>query len=154
MLNTLDMAFNMALMVKKSFPNAVQVIDRFHVQKLAFEAVQDIRIKYRWEAMDQENKEIELSREVKKKYVPQVLENGDTLRQLLARSRHLLFKQRSKWTYSQKQRAVILFERYPLLEKAYDLSIDLGRIYSKTKDKGVLLSCGYGRGFKKNKNHK
>lgn len=103
MLNTLDMAFNMALMVKKSFPNAVQVIDRFHVQKLAFEAVQDIRIKYRWEAMDQENKEIELSREVKKKYVPQVLENGDTLRQLLARSRHLLFKQRSKWTYSQKQ---------------------------------------------------
>lgn len=104
--------------------------------------------------MDQENKEIELSREVKKKYVPQVLENGDTLRQLLARSRHLLFKQRSKWTYSQKQRAVILFERYPLLEKAYDLSIDLGRIYSKTKDKGVLLSCGYGRRFKKNKNHK
>lgn len=134
------MAPNMALMVKKSFPNAVQVIDRFHVQKLAFEAVQDIRIKYRWEAMDQENKEIELSREVKKKYVPQVLENGDTLRQLLARSRYLLFKQRSKWTYSQKQRAAILFERYPLLEKAYDLSIDLGRIYSKTKDKGVALT--------------
>lgn len=137
---TLDMAPNMVLMVKKSFPNAVRVIDRFHVQKLAFEAVQEIRVKYRWEAMDQENKEIELSREVKKTYVPQVLANGATLRQLLARSRYLLFKQRSKWTYSQKQRAVILFERYPLFEKAYDLSIDLDRIYSKTKDKGVALT--------------
>ncbi len=137
---TLDMAPNMAVMVKKSFPNAIQVIDRFHVQKLAFEAVQEIRIKYRWEAMDQENKEIELAREFKKRYVPEVFNNGDTLRQLLARSRYLLFKQRSKWTYSQKQRAALLFERYPLLEKAYDLSIDLGRIYSKTKDRGVALT--------------
>ncbi|MCK9629840.1 MAG: transposase [Bacteroidales bacterium] len=137
---TLDMAPNMAVMVKKSFPNAIQVVDRFHVQKLAFEAVQEIRIKYRWEAMDQENKEIELAREFKKRYVPEVFNNGDTLRQLLARSRYLLFKQRSKWTYSQKQRAALLFERYPLLEKAYDLSIDLGRIYSKTKDRGVALT--------------
>ncbi len=137
---TLDMAPNMAVMVKKSFPNAIQVIDRFHVQKLAFEAVQEIRIKYRWEAMDQENKEIELARECKKRYVPEVFNNGDTLRQLLARSRYLLFKQRSKWTYSQKQRAALLFERYPLLEKAYDLSIDLGRIYSKSKDRGVALT--------------
>ena len=137
---TLDMAPNMAVMVKKSFPNATQVIDRFHVQKLAFEAVQEIRIKYRWEAMDKENKEIELAREFKKKYIPEVLGNGDTLRQLLARSRYLLFKQRSKWTYSQRQRAELLFERYPLIEKAYDLSIDLGRIYSKTKDRSVALT--------------
>lgn len=136
----MDMAPNMAIMVKKSFPNAIQVIDRFHVQKLAFEAVQEIRIKYRWEAMDQENKEIELAKELKKKHVPQTLSNGDTLKQLLARSRYLLFKQRSKWTYSQKQRAELLLERYPLLEKAYDLSIDLGRIYSKTKDRGVALT--------------
>ena len=31
---TLDMAGNMGLIVKKSFPNATLVIDRFHVQKL------------------------------------------------------------------------------------------------------------------------
>lgn len=137
---TLDMAPNMAVMVKKSFPNATQVIDRFHVQKLAFEAVQEIRIKYRWEAMDKENKEIELAREFKKKYIPEVLGNGDTLRQLLARSRYPLFKQRSKWTYSQRQRAELLFEKYPIIEKAYDLSIDLGRIYIKTMDRSVALT--------------
>ena len=52
---TLDMAGSMKLIAKKCFPNAVQVIDRFHVQKLATEALQDIRIRYRWEAIEQEN---------------------------------------------------------------------------------------------------
>ena len=33
----------MALIAKKCFPNAVQVIDRFHVQQLATEALQEIR---------------------------------------------------------------------------------------------------------------
>ncbi len=42
---TLDMAANMGLIVKKSFPKAVLVIDRFHVQKLALDALQEIRIK-------------------------------------------------------------------------------------------------------------
>ena len=48
---------------KNVFPKAEQVTDRFHVQKLANEAVQNIRIKYRWEALDQENK---LFKKVKK----------------------------------------------------------------------------------------
>lgn len=37
---TLDMAGNMNLIAKKCFPNAVRVTDRFHVQKLAVEALQ------------------------------------------------------------------------------------------------------------------
>ncbi|WP_240315578.1 transposase [Aquimarina longa] len=36
----------------------MQVTDRFHVQKLALKALQDIRIKHRWEAIDQENEQI------------------------------------------------------------------------------------------------
>jgi hypothetical protein len=32
------------------FPK-IQVTDRFHVQKLALEALQEIRIKHRWEAL-------------------------------------------------------------------------------------------------------
>ncbi len=39
---TVDMANNMNLIVSLSFPQARIVIDRFHVQKLASEAVQDI----------------------------------------------------------------------------------------------------------------
>ena len=49
---TLDLAGNMSLIAKKCFPNATQVIDRFHVQQLANEALQELRIKHRWEAID------------------------------------------------------------------------------------------------------
>ncbi len=45
---TLDMAFTMVNICNNVFPNAKQVTDRFHVQKLANEAVQNVRIKYRW----------------------------------------------------------------------------------------------------------
>ena len=38
------MAGNMGLIVRKSFPNAALVIDRFHVQILALDVLQEIRI--------------------------------------------------------------------------------------------------------------
>ncbi|TDE05662.1 hypothetical protein E0F91_05540 [Flavobacterium sandaracinum] len=52
---TLDMANSMKLIAKKCFSRAIQITDRFHVQKSALEAMQEIRIKHRWEAMDIEN---------------------------------------------------------------------------------------------------
>ncbi len=137
---TLDMAACMENIARFSFPNARLVTDRFHVQKLAFDALQDIRVKYRWQAIDQENKEIELSKETGHKYIPEILSNGDTLKQLLARSRYLLFKSESKWTPTQRARAEVLFARYPALEKAYRLTMQLGSIYHQVKDKGVALT--------------
>lgn len=137
---TLDMAPTMERIAKLSFTKAKLVTDRFHVQKLAYDAVQQIRIECRWEAIEQENKEIQFAKEVNKKYIPDVLENGDTLKQLLARSRYLLFKSENKWTPSQNQRAAILFERYPDIEKAYHLSMELGRIYHTSKVKGVAFT--------------
>ena len=118
---TLDMAGNMGLIVRKSFPNATLVIDRFHVQKLALDALQEIRIKHRWEAIDTENDAIEYARNKSIKYTPKLLTNGDTLKQLLARSRYLLYKPNNKWTENQQQRAQVLFEKYPDIEKAYKL---------------------------------
>ena len=119
---TLDMAASMEKIVKHCFHKAVIVTDRFHVQKLAYDAVQEMRIMYRWEAIEQENKEIELSKELKKKHISDILENGDTLKQLLARSRYLLFKSEVHWTPTQRHRAEILFLKYPSLETAYHLS--------------------------------
>ena len=66
----------MGLIAKKCFPNAVQVIDRFHVQQLASEALQDIRIKHRWEAIDKENQAIEAAKKAKETYLPEVLYVG------------------------------------------------------------------------------
>jgi len=134
---TLDMAACMEQIVKKTFTKATLVTDRFHVQKLAYDAVQQMRIEYRWEAIEQENKEIELSRELGKPFIAHKLDNGDSSKQLLARSRYLLFKRKELWTPSQIHRAEILFERYPRLEQAYELAQKLGRIYQSVKDKGV-----------------
>lgn len=136
---TLDMAGNMGLIVKKSFPNATLVIDRFHVQKLALEALQEIRIKHRWEALDAENDAIESARNRSLKYTPELLANGDTLKQLLARSRYLLYKPSNKWTENQSERAKILFDSYPDLEKAYKLCQNLSWIFNNTKDKTSAL---------------
>lgn len=134
---TLDMAACMEQIVKKTFTKATLVTDRFHVQKLAYDAVQQMRIEYRWEAIEQENKEMELSKELGKTFIAHKLGNGDTPKQLLARSRYLLFKRKELWTPSQLHRAEILFDRYPRVEQAYELAQQLGRIYQSVKDKGV-----------------
>ncbi|MDP2162561.1 MAG: transposase [Flavobacterium sp.] len=132
---TLDMAPSMEKIIASSFSKAIQVTDRFHVQKLVYDAVQEIRIKYRWEAIELENIKIQNARKTGKKYVPEELKNGDTLKQLLARSRYLLFKNCQKWTNSQEQRALILFQKYPLLEKVYNLAMRLGQIFSNSASK-------------------
>ena len=137
---TLDMAPNMELIAKTCFPVAKRVIDRFHVQQLAFEAVQQMRIKVRWDALDRETLEIHLTKSKGEKYIAPVFENGDSLKQLLARSRYLLFKKESLWTLSQKQRADILFREYPDMKKAYYLSMQLGLIFHQCKHKDVALT--------------
>lgn len=132
---TLDMAGNMDLISRRYFPNAVRVTDRFHVQKLATEALQEMRIKYRWEALDAENDAMERAKQTQTEFKAELLSNGDSVKQLLARSRYVLYKKEADWTNSQQQRAQLLFERYPDLEKAYQLSMDLSKIFESTKDK-------------------
>ncbi|MEP2169493.1 MAG: transposase [Polaribacter sp.] len=112
-------------------------MDRFHVQKLALDALQEIRIKHRWEALDTENNAIENARNKSLKYTPKLFKNGNTLKQLLARSRYLLYKQNNKWAEKQHKRAEILFEKYPDIEKGYKLCQNLSWIYNQTKDKNA-----------------
>jgi transposase len=132
---SVDMANNMEKAARASFSRASIVTDRFHVAKLVNEAVQEIRIKYRWEAIEEENNLIKKSKEMGVKYETVTFENGDTTKQLLARSRYLLFKSASKWTTSQKKRADILFREYPDIKKAYELSMRFRNIYELAKSK-------------------
>ena len=137
---TLDMANSMKLISKRCFPRAVQVTDRFHVQKLALEALQEIRIKYRWEAMDNENRLILQAKKEKKIYVPELLPNGDSVKQLLARSRYVLYKSRDKWTQRQNERAQLLFGLYPDIKKAYSLTQQLRGIYNNHNNKHIAMT--------------
>ena len=151
---TLDMSPAMEAIVRKSFPKATLVTDRFHVQQLVSEAVQEIRITLRRDTLKEENETIKLCRQEKRSYCPTVFKNGDTKKQLLARSHLLLFKPESKWSDSQKERADILFEVFPELKEAYHLAMmfrgcyenshsiseakeSLGKWYEKVEEKGI-----------------
>jgi len=132
---TLDMANSMHKIVRRCFPNAKRVIDRFHVQKLTYDALQEMRIEHRWDAINEETEAMEVAKASNKKYISQTLENGDTKKQLLARSRYLLFKSADKWIEKQRHRAKLLFELYPDIKKAYSLAHSLRMIFSKNSTK-------------------
>ena len=70
-------------------------------------------------------------------YEPKVFSNGDTLRQLLAGSRYLLFKAPDKWLQSRKVRAKLLFEQFPDIKSVYYYALRLGKIFSDYTDKDV-----------------
>ncbi len=42
------MSNSMCKIIQTCVPSAQRVIDRLHLQKLAYDAVQEIRIKHRW----------------------------------------------------------------------------------------------------------
>jgi transposase len=126
---TLDMANNMESAARQSFPVSKLVTDRFHVVRLATEALQHIRVKHRWEELDKENDAIEEAKKHGKKYKSAELENGDTPKQLLARCRYIIAKKPNEWTKSQEQRATILFDRYPTLKTAYNHVLEFRNIY-------------------------
>ena len=128
---TLDMSDSMRKIVRSCFPKAIRVIDRFHVQKLALDALQEMRIAHRWDAINEETNGKEEAKLSESSYHPTVFRNGDTAKQLLARSRYLLFKSPEKWTEKQKLRAEILFEQYPDLQQGYSLTHSLRMIYAK-----------------------
>lgn len=128
---TLDLSDSMRKIVRTAFPKADRVIDRFHIQKLACGAVQELRIQHRWDAIQQANDEMEEAKISGKPYETFRYPNGDTRKELLIRSRYLLFKSADKWTDRQKQRAAILFDEYPDIKEAYSLCHSLRIIFSK-----------------------
>ena len=127
---SLDMARNMALAAYNCFVNSTSVIDRFHVVRLVMDALQHIRVKLRWQAIEDENTSIRQAKQAGGKYKPQILANGDTLKELLVRSKYLLYKFEVDWTANQCLRAKILFEKYPILKSVYNLTISFRNIYN------------------------
>ncbi len=134
---------------KEVFPRLrEQIADKFHIIKDALTSLQDIRVRYRQAELSKKraayeaHKQSETKRKneckklkkpfVKKKfrYKEDKLSNGETLLQLLAKSRYLLFKLPQQWYYEQKERARILFEKYPEIERAYKLICTFRSFYS------------------------
>lgn len=134
---TLDFAKTMDWICRTNFPNATLTGDRFHIEQIVSEGVQEIRIDLRRKAIDEENLLIVEAGKKHQTFRSIEYSNGDTKKQLLARGRYLLFKPSAKWTESQRERAKILFEKYPELKKGYDLTMMFRGIFesSKTQEK-------------------
>ena len=162
---TMDFSESMQAIVTAAFPEATLVIDKFHMLNLAIEAADELRLRNKREAVaDTRRKEREFNAKVKEckkrraawkkshkrkhngkkrgrkpvytgKYKPEVLENGDTVVELLTRSKYLLSQPGNRWTEKQKARAKILFERYPKLKEAYSLVCSLRCVFDGKYDR-------------------
>jgi len=87
---------------------------------------------------NEENSKLEETRKNHRRYTPSIYDKGDTKKQLLARSRYLLFKTKSNWTENQVARAEILFREFPDLKKACELSMMFRLFYELGKQKLML----------------
>ena len=146
---TTDLSSAMMLTARNVFPSASLVNDRFHVRQLISVAVDQLRIRYRWEILDAENEAIREHRQKRKnavskeerelieKWEPERMENGEAMPQIMARSRHIILKHKSKWNVQQKTRAGILFRMFPDLEKAYGLFLKFVDIFNEKTYAGV-----------------
>ena len=64
------------------------------------------------------------------KYRPEELANGDTVLELLTRAKHLIAKSGNKWSPAQKERAEILFAKYPKLKELHSLLCQLRQVFA------------------------
>lgn len=64
-----------------------------------------------------------------------LLSNGGTIKQLLARSHYILYKNRSNWTEKQNEKTKFLIELYGDIEKAHGLDQNLRSVFTKATDK-------------------
>ena len=120
---TCDLSPSMMLIAAEVFYNAHVVNDRFHVQQVYNEAVDEIRIDIRRQLIAEDN-----SRD--KSTPPVTYSNGETMRQILARSKHSLMMAQNKWSDIQRHCVNILFKHYPILKTAYSLAMQLRRIFN------------------------
>lgn len=137
-----DLAQGYDWVTRTVFLNAVRIADKFHVVKLGMDALEDVRIRYRQEVLSLERKAKEEWKKAGKKMKEfivmnpvEVLNNGETIKELLAKSRYLLFSFESEWTDTQRQRAGLLFERFPEIKEAYGILCAFRNFYKcKTKE--------------------
>ena len=137
---TRDLAESMMRILSICFPNADQIDDRFHVQQVVSDALQEIRIEHRKEAIKAHNEKIAEARKRNGNYWAPRYENGDTAKELLARARYLLYKPSGRWSKSQSTRAKILFREFPKMEDAYHLTMHFRGIYEHAKDRNDALA--------------
>ena len=117
-----DMAPSYLNFCRNILPLALIIIDKFHVMKYVYDAVQSVRMGLRKEILDQLPKG---KRQKKDEAILSELE-------LLQKSRRLLSQSKIKWNEDQQELMGTVFNRYPKLETAYGLAQDFKIWYDKS----------------------
>ena len=137
---TLDLSPTFELVATENFPNATHIADKFHVVKNGIEALQAMRTRIKNEVLTIQREEQKTHEKrykeskdkllygpkmlISKAYRPVKLINGETVPELLSRSRYLLAMTSDKWNIYQMKRAKLLFETFPQIEQAYQKIIE------------------------------
>ncbi len=131
-----DLAESYDWVARTMFMNATKIADKFHIVKLALEALQAVRIRYRQIVLTTERERKESWKKAGKKVkdLPPAkrYENDETLKEILARSRYLLFRFAGEWNEFQLERAKILFREFPEIKQVYDLICSFRNFYKCT----------------------
>ena len=146
---TRDMSGSYAKLCNDLIPMAIQIADKFHVISNLMDAQQSVRIRYRQKILEQRRIAFQLFKQEEQQrreqceqegkkftarkfcYTEQRLSNGETPNELLARSHFLLYKFPDQWKPWQLNRAKLLFEHFPEIQKAYKLSCRFRTWYAK-----------------------
>ena len=119
---TADLSPTYEKFCEQSFPGAMMVADKFHVVKHIIEAIQTLRLRLKQEEITK----LPTTKKERKEYEKQTrLINGESRIEILTRSRYVLFKRPQDWTASQQKRANLLFETFPPLKAAYQLTLQI-----------------------------
>jgi transposase len=116
---TADLSPTYEKFCEQSFPDAMIVADKFHVVKHIIEAVQTLRLRIKQEEIAR----LPTTKKERREYEKQTkLINGESRIEMLTRSRYVLFKRTQNRTASQQKRAALLFETFPQIKAAYELT--------------------------------
>ncbi|MDP2424422.1 MAG: transposase [Bacteroidales bacterium] len=124
-----DMAPSYLNFCKTILPLALIIIDKFHVMKYVYDAVQSVRMQIRKDIFEQ------IPRGKRQKKDERLLTELEQLK----KSKILLSKSKCQWNDEQSELMKTLFEKYPTLEIAYNLAQDFKKWYHKSNVKKPRL---------------
>ncbi len=136
----LDMARSMEWISRELFPQATQIVDRFHVMKNVLWDIQAVRIRIKT-GIIKEELDLETQAKIdKRKYSPKKYKLNETYsetkKELITRLRYQLFKRKKDWNYTQKDRWEVIkkLEDFEEIVFSYEIISDLFNIFDEEKN--------------------
>jgi len=120
-----DMSPSYLKFIESCFKQSSIVIDKFHVVRYVLEALQDVRRRMKAQIMEQ------LPKGKGSRKTPQNEQLLSAL-ELLRRSKYMLTQSQTNWTEIQKELSQQLFQRFPEIKNAYQLSEHFKNWYDRS----------------------